>query len=124
LNDSGTDHPFWVLLLQRGAPDVLYEAAAMTASAASLGIGVTLIWFDGALEALASGRLSESEELADAWRLLREGREGGRVQMLACSASMVAGRPGPDAVRAKVDGIVGWPTAISLIRRAERSFVW
>ena len=117
--------PFWVLLLQRGAPDVLYEAAAMTASAISLGIDVTLIWFDAALDALVAGRLSEEEgEPASAGRLLLEARDTGRVRMLACSASMVSGRLSPEAVRAHVDDVVGWPTAISLIRAAERSFVW
>jgi len=117
--------PFWVLLLQRGAPDVLYEAAAMTASAISLGIDVTLIWFDAALDALVAGRLSEEEgEPASAGRLLLEARDTGRVRMLACSASMVSARLSPEAVRAHVDDVVGWPTAISLIRAAERSFVW
>jgi predicted peroxiredoxin len=117
--------PFWVLLLQRDSEEVLYEAAAMTAAAVSLGIAVTLIWFDGALEALVSGRLAEGEGNArSAGRLLREARETGSVRSLACSASMVGRRLDRDALEASVDGIVGWPTAISLIREAERSFVW
>ncbi|HLN58681.1 MAG TPA: DsrE family protein, partial [Thermoanaerobaculia bacterium] len=82
--------PFWVLLLQRDSEDVLYEAAAMTAAAVSLGIDVTLIWFDAALEALVSGRLSEGEaDENNAGVLLREAREAGSVRLLACSASMV-----------------------------------
>ena len=117
--------PFWVLLLQRGAPDVLYEAAAMTAAAVSLGIDVTLIWFDAALEALVSGSLAEEElEGQSAGGLLAQARETGRVRMLACSASLTATRLSPEAARAHVDDLVGWPTAISLIRAAERSFVW
>lgn len=117
--------PFWVLLLQRGAADSLYEAAAMTAAAVSLGVDVTLVWFDAALEMLVSGRLGdETAEPLSAWRLLTEARESGRVRMLACSASMVSGRLAPEDVRGQVDGLVGWPTAISLIRRAERSFIW
>ncbi len=117
--------PGWVLLLQRGSDDVLYEAAAMTAAAVSLGIEVTLVWFDSALEALVSGRLAESEaEPVSAGRLLREARETGRVRSFACSASMVNSKLGPDRIREKVDDVVGWPTAISLIRAAERSFVW
>ena len=52
----------WVLLLQRGSEDVLYEAAAMTAAAVSLGLEVTLVWFDQALEALAAGRLDAEED--------------------------------------------------------------
>ena len=117
--------PSWVLLLQRGSEDVLYEAAAMTAAAASLGISVTLIWFDAALEALVSGRIEESEaEPLSAGRLLREAREAGTVRYLACSASAVASRFRADRVRGAVDAIVGWPTAISLIRAAERSFIW
>jgi predicted peroxiredoxin len=118
-------HPFWVLLLQRDSEDVLYEAAAMTAAAVSLGIGVTLIWFDAALEALVSGRLSEEEANAgNAGRLLREAREAGSVRLLACSASMVNRRIDRDRLSRCVDDIVGWPTAISLIRSAERSFIW
>jgi predicted peroxiredoxin len=120
----------WVLLLQRGAPDVLYEAAAMTAAAVSLGLDVTLVWFDAALQALVDGSLDgedgtlEPGTAGGAGRLLDEARRAGRVRYLACSASMVAGRAGADAVRARVDDIVGWPTAIALIRAAERSFVW
>jgi len=118
-------HPFWVLLLQRDSEDVLYEAAAMTAAAVSLGIDVTLIWFDAALEALASGRLAEEEaEAGSAGRLLREAREAGSVRLLACSASMVNRRIDRDRLSRCVDDIVGWPTAISLIRSAERSFIW
>ncbi len=117
--------PFWVLLLQRDSEDVLSEAAAMTAAAVSLGIDVTLIWFDAALEALASGRLSEQEEDArSAGFLLREARETGSIRLLACSASMVNRRLDRGRIEACVDGIVGWPTAISLIRSAERSFIW
>ena len=106
--------PFWVLLLQRGAEDVLYEAAAMTAAAVSLGIDVTLIWFDAALEALVSGRLAEEgEDAGSAGRLLAEARETGRVRLLACSASVVGRRLDREALGAKVDDIVGWPTAIT-----------
>jgi peroxiredoxin family protein len=122
--------PQWVLLLQRGSEDVLYEAAAMTASAVSLGVGVTLVWFDHALAALAAGRLDEADvphvpgTFAAAGRLLREAREAGRVRFLACSASALAGVGGVEAARQKVDDVVGWPTAIALIRSAEHAFVW
>lgn len=121
----------WVLLLQRGAEDVLYEAAAMTAAAVSLGLDVTIVWFDSALQQLAEGTLDdvvsggrEPGTAAAAGRLLAESRETGRVRYLACSASMVSGGAGADAVRSRVDDVVGWPTAVSLIRAAERSFVW
>jgi predicted peroxiredoxin len=126
MSSEGPPRPFWVLLLQRGAPDALYEAAAMTAAAVSLGIDVTLIWFDAALEALVSGRLAEDEgEIGSAGRLLREARDTGNgVRFLACSASTVNRRIDREALARSVDDIVGWPTAISLIRSAERSFVW
>jgi predicted peroxiredoxin len=121
----GPARPFWLLLLQRDAGEVLYEAAAMTAAAVSLGLDVTLIWFDGALEALVSGRLAEEEEEPrSAGRLLREAREAGNVRFLACSASMVNRKLDHGALAASVDEVVGWPTAISLIRLAERSFIW
>ncbi len=97
----------------------------MTAAAVSLGVDVTLVWFDRALDLLASGGLiEEAPEVSRAAHLLAEARETGRVRMLACSASMVGGKGPPEAVRQRVDGIVGWPTTISLIRRAERSFIW
>ena len=119
------ERPFWVLLLQRGAEDVLYEAAAMTAAAVSLGIDVTLIWFDAALEALVSGRLAvEGEDAGGAGRLFAEARETGHVRHLACSASVVGRRLDREALGRSVDEIVGWPTAIALIRAAEKSFVW
>ena len=122
---AGAARPLWVLLLQRDSPDSLYEAAAMTAGAVSLGLDVTLVWFDSALEALVSGRLSEDDpDLGDAARLLRESRETGNVRSLACSASLVNRRLDRDELSRRVDDLVGWPTAISLIRSAERSFVW
>jgi len=102
----------------------------MTAAAVSLGIDVTLVWFDHALAALAAGRLDGdgSPELPGtfgaAGRLLREAREAGRVRWLACSASALAGAGGIEAARRRVDEVVGWPTAIALIRSAEHSFVW
>jgi predicted peroxiredoxin len=115
----------WVLLLQRGDEDTLYEAAAMAASAVSLGLEVTLVWFDAALEALVSGRLEEPEDEArNAARILAEARESGRLRSLACSASLSRAGATPERVRDRVDEIVGWPTTISLIRAAERSFVW
>ncbi len=120
--------PAWVLLLQRGSGDVLYEAAAMTAAAVSLGLSVTIVWFDGAFNALTAGELDgedgEPGTAAAAGRLLAEARATGHVRYLACSASLVAGRSEPAAARQRVDDVVGWPTAISLIRAAERAFVW
>ena len=101
----------------------------MTAAAVSLGLEVTLVWFDAALDELAAGSLDEGSgggagNVAAAGRLLFEARESGHVRMLGCSASAIAGRGGLDAARARVDDVVGWPTAISLIRAAEHSFVW
>jgi peroxiredoxin family protein len=128
--------PRWVLLLQRGSEDVLYEAAAMTAAAVSLGLEVTLVWFDQALAALAAGRLDPPDEsnaaddpgppgtFASAGRLLREAREAGRVRFLACSASALRDAGGMEAARRHVDDVVGWPTAVALIRSAEHAFVW
>jgi peroxiredoxin family protein len=117
--------PFWVLLLQRDSPDSLYEAAAMTAAAVSLGLDVTLIWFDSALESLVSGRLAQDDpDLGAAARLLAESRETGNLRSLACSASLVNRRLDRGALARCVDDLIGWPTAISLIRSAERSFVW
>jgi len=125
MSPEGPARPFWVLLLQRGSEDSLYEAAAMTAAAVSLGIDVTLIWFDAALEELVSGRLAEDQgEAGKAGQMLREAREAGSVRLLACSASMVNRRIDREALAESVDDVVGWPTAISLIRSAERSFVW
>jgi predicted peroxiredoxin len=114
----------WVLLLQRGTEEVLYEAAAMTAAAASLGIAVTLVWFGAALEALVSGRLEEADEEASAARLLSAARETGRVRSLACSASMIHAHLQLERVREKVDDVVGWPTAVALIRSAKKAFIW
>ena len=77
------------------------------AAAVSLGVDVTLVWFDRALDLLASGQLHEDASgLERAARLFAEARETGRVRMLACSASMVGGKGPPEAVRQRVDGIV------------------
>lgn len=97
----------------------------MTAAAVSLGIDVTLVWLSEALDALVSGRLEDAaDDPGGAARLFAEAREAGMVRFLACSAAMVHSRVPPERVREKVDEIVGWPTVISAIRAAERSFVW
>lgn len=117
--------PRWVLLLENGDPGRLAEAAAMAAAAASLGTDVTLVWLAGALQAFASGRLDEEPGgTGTAVRLLAEARETGRVRMLACSAAAVGSGVSPQRVRERVDDIVGWPTILSLLRSAEKSFVW
>jgi predicted peroxiredoxin len=121
-----------VLLLQRGSEDVLYEAAAMTAAAVSMGLDVTLVWFDAALERLSKGELDtdgspaarEPGTLEAAAALFWEARATKSVRSLACSASMVARKAAADEIRARVDDIVGWPTTVSLIRSAERAFIW
>ena len=116
--------PLWVLLLQRGAPDVLYEAAAMTASAVSMGLEVTLVWFDAALEELAAGRLdagdasAEAGTLGAAGRLLFEARDSGHVRMLACSASAIAGESGRH--RRLADRHLADPRGGALLRLVKR----
>jgi predicted peroxiredoxin len=125
MSGGGAQAPRWVLLLASGEPARLSEAAAMTAGAVSLGIDVTLVWLSDALDSLLSGRLeAASDEPGSTARLFAEAREAGRVRSFACSAAMVRSRVDPSRVREKVDEIVGWPTVISAIRAAERSFVW
>lgn len=106
----------------------------MTASAVSLGLDVTLVWFDGALDALGDGNLDEPAgggagqarpgTIEAAGFLLREARASGRVRFLACSASALAARGGIERSRERVDDVVGWPTVIGLLRASEKSFVW
>lgn len=114
----------WILLLHRAEESTLYESAAMAASATSLGIAVTLVWFDGALEALVTGALGETEDESTAAALFASARATGLLRSLACSASAVNRSGGIAAAREAVDDVVGWPTVISLIRGATRSFVW
>jgi len=122
---TGAPPESWVVLIQRADEDALYEAAAMSASATSLGIAVTLVWFDRALEALVSGRLDETgEHAASPSDLLASARDTGRLRLLACSASAVDPRTGVEKTRQKVDEIVGWPTVIAMMRAATRAFVW
>ena len=121
---DGSGRESWVVLLHRAEESGLVEAAAMAAAATSLGIAVTLVWFDGALEALVSGDLEESAGESNAAALLAGARETGLLRSLGCSASAVNRKLDLDAVRAAVDEIVGWPTAVSLIRAADKAFVW
>ena len=114
----------WVLLLHRDEDRGLYEAAAMAAAASSLDVSVTLVWFDAALEALVSGKLDDSGEENGVAGLLAGARETGRVRFLACSASAVRSGGGVEAVRGRVDEIVGWPTVVGLIRAASKAFAW
>ena len=119
-----TGRESWVVLLHRAEEGSLYESAAMTASATSLGIAVTLVWFDAALDALVSGALGEARDESTAAALLASARATGLLRSLACSASAVNRAGGVEAARPVVDDLVGWPTVISLIRGATRSFVW
>lgn len=121
-----TDAPreSWLILLHRAEESSLYESAAMAASATSLGIAVTLVWFDSALEALVTGALGETEDESTAAALFASARATGLLRSLACSASAVNRSGGIAAAREAVDDVVGWPTVISLIRGANRSFVW
>jgi predicted peroxiredoxin len=122
---NGSAPETWVVLLQRGEADALYEAAAMAASATSLGVSVTLVWFDAALEALVAGRIEEAADRgASPSSLLAAARETGRLRSLACSASAVNARAGVENVRSRVDDIVGWPTVVSLMRSASKALVW
>jgi hypothetical protein len=119
-----TPRESWLVLVHRAEESSLYESAAMAASATSLGIAVTLVWFDGALEALSAGALGEARDESSASALLASARATGLLRSLACSASAVNGAGGVEAARRVVDDVVGWPTVISLIRAATRSFVW
>lgn len=122
---TGDSAESWVVILRGADSDSLYEAAAMTASATSLGIAVTLVWFDRALEALVSGSLDDrGERPSSPADLLASARETGRLRLLACSASAVNARAGVEKTRAKVDDIVGWPTVVAMMRTATRSFAW
>lgn len=114
----------WILLLHRAEESTLHESAAMTASATSLGIAVTIVWFDAALEALVTGALGETEDESTPAALFASARATGLLRSLACSASAVNRSGGIAAAREAVDDVVGWPTVISLIRGATRSFVW
>jgi predicted peroxiredoxin len=115
----------WIVLLQRGEPDALFEAAAMAASATSLSIAVTVVWFDAALEELVAGRLEEAgSRPSSAAELFVAARETGLLRSLACSASAVSRRVEIEKVRKSVDEIVGWPTVISLMRASDKTFVW
>lgn len=114
----------WLVLLHRAEESTLYESAAMAASATSVGISVTLVWFDAALDALVSGALAEIGDESTAAALFESARATGLLRSLACSASAVNRPGGVAAAREAVDDVVGWPTVISLIRGANRSFVW
>ena len=114
----------WLVLLHRAEEGTLHEAAAMAASATSLGISVTLVWFDVALDALVSGALGEEGDESTTAALLASARATGLLKSLGCSASAVNRAGGVAAARSAVDDVVGWPTVISLIRAASRSFVW
>ncbi len=121
---TNTARESWVVLVHRAEESALYEAAAMAAAATSLGISVTFVWFDAALEALVSGALDESPGESSPAALLASARETGLLRLLACSASAVASGLPIQRVHGKVDEIVGWPTVITLVRAAAKAFVW
>ena len=128
-----------LLLCHGGGWDRLHQAASCAATAAASGWRVDLVFYHGALEKLVEGRLDEwSLEPRDPERerrledradehgttgpaaLLTAARSAGEVRLLACSASCaLIGREAQD-VAEHVDEVIGWPTTVALMERADR----
>ena len=64
----------------------------MAAAAASLGVAVTLVWFDAALEAWSPGGSKEAADAARAPAACSRGARDRAAALLACSASAVQPR--------------------------------
>ena len=128
-----------LLLCHSGGWDRLYQALSAATAAATAGGEATVVFFFGALNRLASGRLDAVEleprqaeaESALAARidevgvpelsqLLAAGRRTGRLRLLACSASTALMGLEKDRVAEVVDEIVGWPTVVLLMRESDQ----
>ena len=126
-----------LLLCHDGGWDRLHQAASAAATAASSGWRVDLVFYHEALEKLLDGRLDEAPEggrLAEVVdradergvvgpaALFDAARRTGRCRVLACSASLgMIGCDPADVDPERVDEIVGWPTTIALLERADHA---
>ena len=130
-----------LLLVHDGSWDRLYQATSAAATAASTGWRVDLVFYFGALRKLLDGRLDDfdfeqtasgvhdalGERAAELGTrppsgLLAAARGAGSCRVMACSASL--GLLGVDPVEvdpAVVDEIIGWPTTLDLVARADHT---
>lgn len=125
--------PALLVLTHDASWEARFQVSSLAASTAAAGAPVAVGLFFDALASwveerwdepnpksvrLAASRAFESHPpLVD---LLTSGRREGRLRLYACSASTRLLGLEPEAVQAKVDAIVGWPTFARLVRLAER----
>ena len=127
-----------LLLCHSGSWDRLLQAGSAAATAAGSGWSVDVVFYFDALDKLMHDRLDDpaSTGAEGAWHAaLREpsglsspgvpselfdyARSSGRARFLACSASCSLLALDEGEVLKRVDHIVGWPTVIELMGRAQ-----
>jgi peroxiredoxin family protein len=124
-----------LLICQRDAFAPIQMATSAAAAALAQGARVDLVLFHGALARLLDRRLDEIDGDVARAASCREALESGRVAsvsalvestreqgmgLYACSASVALLGCEPADVLGRVDEVVGWPTILGWMSRADR----
>lgn len=122
------------VLAHGGSWDRRYQVSALVASAAVDGAQIDLALFFGALDAWVRGRWDDhdpdppltADRLAEVdfpplSTLLEPAREGGKLRLFACSASVQLLGLGTREVMETVDAIMGWQSFSRRILEADRT---
>lgn len=125
-----------LLLCHQGSFQHLLQGFSAAAAATTTGWRVQMVFYFEALEKLLDDRLdefpstAEGRALEDAVetanlrlpsRLLAAARGSGRLRVFACSASLGLLERDAGATAGPVDEVVGWPTVLQLLERADRA---
>lgn len=104
-----------VVFLSHADPGALRLAASCALTAAAMGDRVDLFLFGPAVRAVVEAASGEEAGVDEELAMLLQARRSG-CRLVACSASVVAGKvPLADAERA-LDAVVGWPTILEWSR--------
>lgn len=124
----------FLLLCERDGFGPLQQAVSAAAAALAQGARVDLVLFHGALARLLDRRLDEIDDTMAHAGAFREALGSGRVAtvsellqgargqglgLYACSASVALLGREPADVLGEVDEVVGWPTILGWVSRAD-----
>ncbi len=101
------------IFLSHGDEDALRLAGSCALASAAMGDRVDIYLFGPAVPAVAGSHDAEPDHPAS---VLRQARGVGRCRLVACSASVVAGKVDLGAAEHAFDAVVGWPTILEWTR--------
>ncbi|HSN90611.1 MAG TPA: hypothetical protein VLS93_05245 [Anaeromyxobacteraceae bacterium] len=101
------------VFVSHGDETSLRLAGSCAMAAAAAGDRVDVYLFGAAVPAVVAAEGAHRDEPG---ALLHEARRSGGCRLVACSASLVAGRVDPAAADRALDAVVGWPTVLEWSR--------